>query len=102
SRARTKPRHSVGLMFQLFFHRAEGVQRNPDLKAWPMKHETRSHDSDDRVALEIEENLAANEAGVAVEMMLPEAIADDHDRRGILAKIVGLEQTAVEGRHAQD
>src|SRR5260370_32951797 len=90
-----QPGHAAERSLEVFLHRPEWIERAPDLELGLTEHEIRSHDSGNGVALPVEKDLAANESRVAMEVTLPETIADDHGWRRVLVEVVGPEQTPV-------
>ena len=74
--------------------------RQIDVRAPP--HESLRHHADHRAGRVVEPELAAEDAGIPVELPLPESIAEDDDRLGAGSRVVGGRGAPDERRHAHD
>src|SRR5262249_29624570 len=72
-------------------------ERRPEVSAG-REHEGRWHDYDDRECLLTEHDRAADDAGIAAELALPEAVAQDDRSLRAKSVVVGMEGPAGERR----
>src|SRR5207248_2404696 len=74
--------------------------RRPHLRVL-RKLETRWHHADNRLAITLDADRAADDGGVATEAIAPEIVGDDHDGTPARLFIAGAERAAELWSHAE-
>ena len=78
------------------------LQRDRQVDVGAAPHEPLRHHADHRADVAVQPQLAAEHVRIAVELALPEPVAEDHHRLGARRRVGGVRRAAEERRHAHD